>query len=547
MNNSSTSAHKYDFVIIGSGFGGSVCAMRLAEKGYDVLLLERGREFKDEDFPRTNWRLDKYLWLPGLGLNGFLKLSLLRDLMVMNWSGLGGGSLGYANVLVEPDAKLFDAPEWRESGDWREVLEPHFAKAKRMLGRAVVPDLTPADEVMKSAAVELGRGDTLERLSVGVYFGEPGEEHPDPYFNGEGPARTGCIYCGGCMIGCRYNAKNSLPKNYLHFARAWGVKIRTQTTATMIEPMGEEDREPSGYRVHTRRSTGLLRGGRDSIIAKNVVVAAGVLGTLELLFKCRDSYRTLPGIASSLGENVRSNSEALLGVTDENPQSNHTSGIAIHSVFRADESTHVETFRFPENSAFLNRLLGAPLIDAGEAGVLHRAWLMLIAILKRPMGFLQSKLQPSWGRRTFGVLVMQTEDNYLRINLKRGLRTFFRLGLYSSRKVDRPVPAEIPIGHETVRRMARSIQGTPVGNIAEGFLNIPITAHILGGVPMARTPEDGVVDQNFEVFGYPGLYIVDGSVVPANPGLNPSLTITALAEYAMSKIPEKSQPEAHFA
>ncbi|MDF1498929.1 MAG: GMC family oxidoreductase [Anaerolineales bacterium] len=527
----------YDFVIIGSGFGGSVSAMRLSQKGYRVLILERGKRIGDDQFPEHNWQLRKYLWMPELGLQGFLKLTLLQDLMVFSWSGVGGGSLGYANVLVEPDEKMFDAPAWRDLADWRKILQPHFEEAKRMLGCQTTPDLTAADEIMRTAASGMGKGASFKAVDVGVYFGEPGEDHPDPYFGGEGPSRTGCIYCGGCMIGCRYNAKNSLLKNYLYFAEKWGTQIWPETEVTNIEPLFSEGHPGRGYRVHHRPSIRKRGGTAGTVTAAKVIVSAGVLGTLQLLFKCRDVSGSLSGLSGLLGHNVRTNSEALLGVTDESPDANHTVGISIHSVFEADKSTHIEIFRFPERSDFLFKLLGAPMIEAERSGFWARLLRMLGYILRHPGEFLRSKLQPSWGRRTFGVLVMQTEDNFMDVRLARGLRTLFRKGLHSTRDVARPVQAEIPIGHEVVRRMAASIDGLPVGNVVEGVLNTPITAHILGGVPIGHSREEGVVDLNFEVFAYPGLYVVDGSVVPANPGLNPSLTITALAEYAMSKIP----------
>jgi cholesterol oxidase len=543
MMHSIESSYDYDFVVIGSGFGGSVSAMRLSEKGYRVLVIERGKRIADDQFPETNWQLRKYLWLPALGLHGFLKLSLLEDLLVFSWSGVGGGSLGYANVLVEPDEKMFDAPAWSGIADWRTILKPHFAEAKRMLGKQTTPDFTAADEVMRSAAMEMGQDDTFEAVDVGVYFGEPGEEHPDPYFGGEGPARTGCIYCGGCMIGCRYNSKNTLPKNYLHFAENSGAEIRAETEVTYIEPIGNADgsKKTDGYRVHLQPSLSIVKRYSDTVTARRVIISAGVLGTLDLLFRCRDVQGTLPELSRVLGSNVRTNSEALLGVTDEEPEANHTVGISIHSLFKADPSTHIEIFRFPDGSDFLFKLLGAPLISASGSGFIKRLFKMIAYILKHPFEFIRSKLSGTWGRRTFGVLVMQTEDNSMDVHLGRGLRTFFRQGLHSTRDVEKPVQAEVPIGHEVVNRMARAIDGIPVGNIAESLLNVPITAHILGGVPIGLSKEKGVVDLNFEVYGYPGLYIVDGSVVPANPGLNPTLTITALAEYAMSKIPPNNK------
>lgn len=345
------------------------------------------------------------------------------------------------------------------------------------------------------------------------------------------------------MIGCRYNAKNTLPKNYLYFAEKWGAEIRAETEVTSIEPVesASHGSETRGYRLHCRPSINRFEGEAESVTARNVIVSAGVLGTLELLFNCRDVARTLPGISNRLGHSVRTNSEALLGVTDECPDANHTVGISIHSVFAADESTHIEIFRFPDGSDFLFKLLGAPLLKVDKRGFIFRALKMFAYITRHPLQFLRSKFSKTWGRRTFGVLVMQTEDNFMDVHLGRSLRSLFRKRLHSTRNVDRPVEAEIPVGHEAVKRMANSIGGIPVGNVPEGLLNVPITAHILGGVPIGPSLEDGVIDLDFEVHGYPGLYVVDGSAVPANPGLNPSLTITALAEYAMSKIPPKDQ------
>ncbi len=531
----------YDFVIIGSGFGGSVSAMRLSEKGYRVAVLERGRRYRDEDFPRSNWELWNYLWLPALRCFGFLQLTFFRDVLALHWSGVGGGSLGYANVLVEPDDKMFQSPAWRDLADWRSLLKPHLEQAKRMLGRSRNPHLTPADELIRRVAGEMGRGDTFAPVDVGVYFGDPGVEHPDPYFGGNGPVRSGCTLCGGCMIGCRFNAKNTLPKNYLHFAEKWGAEIWPELEVTGIWPLAEPTSGGMRYRIEYRRATSALGRPRGMVLARNIVVAAGVVGTLKLLFQCRDRLKSLPNLSARLGENVRTNSEALLGVTDPDPDCDHTEGLAIGSVFQADEVTHIEPFRFPRGSSFMYRLLGAPLFEAGETGVGRRALRLLAEILRHPIATLEAKLSPGWGHRTFGLLVMQTEDNILRVGLGRGPETLFRLGLRSSREVERPVPGEIPIGHEVARAMAGKLGGLPVGNIVEGLLNAPITAHILGGSPMGRHAGEGVVDLRFEVHGYPGLYIVDGSIIPANPGLNPSLTLTALAEYAMSLIPPKNK------
>ena len=531
----------YDFVIIGSGFGGSVSAMRLAEKGYRVLVLERGLRYEDEDFPKSNWNLRKFLWMPALRFFGLMELTLLRDVMAMHWSGVGGGSLGYANVLVDPDERMYEIGSWAALEDWKSILAPHFETAKRMLGRTPSTSITEADKIMRTVAEKMGRGSTFKNLPVGVYFGTQGVEDDDPFFDGEGPRRTGCTFCGGCMSGCRENAKNTLPKNYLYFAEKTGVEIRPEAQVTEIYKVEEGDGDGARYHLRYKNPKSVYRSVSGEVFATNVIVAAGVIGTLNLLLHCRDTSHTLPELSERLGENVRTNNEAFMGVTDRDPTSNHTEGIAINTVFHADDVTHIEPFRFPDGSSFMYRLLGAPMIEAGDAGVIHRLWLLLLAVLRHPWSFINSKLGPSWGRRTFCILLMQTEDNLMRVKLGRSLQTLFRMRLTSDRGMEKPIPAEIPIGHQVVRAMAAEMNGHPMGNIVEGALNASLTAHILGGCLMGNNDTEGVVNREFEVFNYPGLYIVDGSIIQANPGLNPSLTITAMAEYAMSRIPAKNK------
>jgi len=513
--------------------------MRLAEKGYRVLVLERGLRYEDEDFPKSDWVLPKFLWMPALRFFGIMELTLLRDVMALRWSGVGGGSLGYANVLVDPDEKMYETGAWSDLNDWKSVLAPHFETAKRMLGRTQSPSITEVDKVMRSVAEKMGRGSTFKNLPVGVYFGTKGIEVDDPFFDGEGPRRTGCTFCGGCMIGCKDNAKNTLPKNYLYFAEKFGVEIRSEAQVSEISTVEDGVAEGARYRIRFFSPKRVIRSVDNEVYAENVIVSAGVIGTMNLLLHCRDVSRTLPELSGRLGENVRTNSEALLGVTDLDPDSNHTEGIAISTVFHADDVTHIEPFRFPEGSSFLYRLLGTPMIDAGQAGVAYRLWLLFLAILRNPWSFIKSKIDPAWGKRTFGILLMQTEDNLMRVKLGRSISTLFRIGLTSDKGTDKQVPAEIPIGHQVVRAMAAEIDGQPMGNIMEGALNTSMTAHILGGCLMGDTDKDGVVNKELEVFNYPGMYIVDGSILQANPGLNPTLTITAMAEYAMSKIPLK--------
>ncbi len=534
-------AEVYDYVVVGSGFGGSVSAMRLAEKGYRVLVLERGKRFRDEDFARTNWDLPRYLWLPALRCFGIQNLTLLNGLLVLHGTGVGGGSLVYANVLMEPDDAAFDAPAWRQGLDWRAVLRPHYATARRMLGVMTNPRLWPADETLREVAGELGRAATFRPAEVGIYFGEPGREGeaaPDPYFGGEGPPRAACTHCGGCMVGCRENAKNTLVKNYLYFAEKWGAQIRAETEVVDIRPLPEGEPDGARYEVVTRRSTALLPGRRQTNRARNVVLSGGVLGTLRLLFHCRDVSGTLPALSPCLGERVRTNSEALLGSTAREPGIDYSQGAAITSLFHADDVTAVEPVRFPAGSSFM-RNLAAPLIDAGDSGLGRRLLRVLGLALRHPRDFLHARFFSRWPERTTILLIMQTEDTLMRLRPGRSLFTLGRRGLVTEPDAEHPVQAEIPVGHAVTRAFAARTNGVAQSSLHESVLNIPTTAHILGGVPVGRDASEGVVGYDFQVHNYPGLYVVDGSIMPANPGINPSLTITALAEYAMSRVPPR--------
>jgi cholesterol oxidase len=529
----------YDYVIIGSGFGGSVSALRLTEKGYRVLILERGKRFRDQDYAKSTWNVFKYLWLPAMRCFGILQISPFRDVFVLHGSGVGGGSLGYATVLMQPEPEVFEAPAWKNLVDWGRVLPAHFETAKRMLGVTRNPQMWHSDQVMKKIAAELGMDNTFRTTEVGIYFGsgKPGEEAADPFFDGEGPVRNACNFCGGCMVGCRYNAKNTLVKNYLYLAEKWGTEVRAECEVRDVQPLPDGQPDGARYEVLYRNSTKVLLNPEKSVRARNIVLAAGALGTMRLLFRCRDITRSLPRISGRLGDMVRTNNEALLGSTSRVFQQDFSKGIAITSIFHADPVTTVEPVRYPAGSSFM-RLLAGPLVESGGS-FLVRLLKTLAQILVHPLDFARTQIFTRWAERTTILLVMQTEDNRIKMRPGRSLFTLFRKNLLSYPDEEKTIPSKIDIGHQIARRFAEHTDGVPVGSINEGLFNIPMTAHILGGCPIGRNDREGVVDPDCQVHNYPGLFVVDGSIMPGNPGVNPSLTITALAEYAMSCVPPK--------
>jgi cholesterol oxidase len=529
----------YDYVIIGSGFGGSVSAMRLTEKGYSVLVLEKGKRYQDHDFAKTNLTFWKYLWIPALRAFGILQISLLKGVMVLHGAGVGGGSLGYANVLEIPTEDTLATPAWNDPLPWGKILEPHYETARRMLGVTANPKFWPADHTLQEIAVERGEQSTFRATEVGVFFGPEEQTVPDPYFGGSGPDRAGCTQCGGCMIGCRHNAKNTLPKNYLYFAEKQGAHVWAETQVRDIHPLVDGQADGARYELTCQPSTAFLVGGSRKVRAQNVIVAAGVMGTLKLLLNCRDRYRTLPRLSSRLGERVRTNSEALLGSVHRSRETNFSKGIAITSIFNADAVTRIEPVRYPEGSDLM-RLMAAPLISNGD-GIPMRMLKSLGWALRHPIDFLQAQVVPGWARKVTILLVMQNVDNRMRVRLGRSLLTFFRKGLVAESDEGHKIRARVDAGHDVVRDFARRTNGIPMGSLGENLLNFPTTAHILGGCPVGKTSAEGVVDESFQVHNYPGLYVIDGPVMPANPGVNPSLTITALAEYGMEKIPGKRQ------
>jgi len=528
-----------DFVIVGSGFGGSVSALRLTEKGYRVRVLERGKRFRDEDFARTNWNVRKALWAPALRCFGILQISPFRDVFVLHGAGVGGGSLGYANVLMAPGDEMFSAPAWSHLADWKSLLLPHYDTAKRMLGVAVNPRTWPADVLLKEIAGELGTADTWQPTPVGTFFGQPddeGEEVADPYFGGEGPARAGCIHCGGCMVGCRYNAKNTLVKNYLYLAEKWGAEVEAEAEVRDIVPLPAGQPDGARYEVVYRSASALLFKGQRRLRTRNVIVSAGALGTLRLLFRCRDVTGSLPRISPRLGDLVRTNNESLLGVIARDDTADYSQGIAITSIVHADAITTIEPVRYSPGSSMM-RLLTGPIIDTGSglSRLLRSVW----EIVSRPADFARTHFRSRWAQRTTIILAMQTDDTKLRFRFGRSLFTLFRRGLVSHPDPESGHPSAIEVSRKVTRRFAEKIGGIPAGSINESLLGIPMTAHILGGCPFGTTAADGVVGLDCQVHEYPGLYAIDGSIVPANPGVNPSLTITALTERAMAQVAPK--------
>ncbi len=529
----------HDFIIIGSGFGGSVAALRLAEKGYDVLVLERGKRYTAENFPKTNWNVRKFLWMPSLRFFGFMGINFLDDIMILNGSGVGGGSLVYASTHIKPTDSFFNAPEWRGLANWKEELEPCFEVANRMLGTTENPRLWPADHILLDIATELGQAESFKPTPVGIYFGEPGKTAPDPFFNGQGPARTGCIHCGGCMVGCRHNAKNTLDKNYLYLAEKLGVRIRPEANVIDIRPLPAGQPDGARYEVVYEKTTGWFRKPRTRIRSRHVICAAGVLGTVDLLLKCREETGSLPNLSARLGERVRSNSEALMGVTARrgSDEQDFSQGVAITSHFWVDEVTSVEPVRYPRGSSLM-RNLSLPLIDL-DGGPLVRLLRVLFYTLRHPYDLLKALVLPRWARDSTILLIMQTVDNRMTLRRGRSFWTLWRKGLTSQMDRSHPIPAVIEAGRRVVERFAQKTNGIALTTSNEVLLDMASTAHILGGCGIGGSEHTGVIDIHHEVFNYPGLYVADGSAIPANLGVNPSLTITAMTERAMGFIPPK--------
>jgi len=521
----------YDVIVIGSGFGGSVAALRLSEKGYRVAVLEMGRRVAPEDITSANKSPLSLFWMPGLGMKGFFTQRFFKHVTIVGGVGVGGGSLVYAAVLLQPKAAFYQDPAWNQLGiDWQTELRPHYQAAAQMLGITLCPTHHIQDEYLEETAKNLGAGGSFGPVPLGIYFGRSGVESPDPYFDGLGPARTGCTSCGSCLAGCEPGAKNSLDKNYLYLAEQMGAEILPLRKATLIRPVAD------GYEI--KMSHPHQRNHKyPTLRANKVILAAGVLGTLELLYRSRGAG-TLPELSPMLGHRVRTNSEAIVGTTARDREIDLTKGPAISSDFYFNEHTHITQNRLPPSYWFM-KLYTGPLVDGTEP--IRRALKTLWQFIRHPLRSTASlRVLKDWHKRTTLLTVMQSRDNQMAFNWRRGFFSGFKWGLQSATPSGKSAPTYIPEANQAARTYAEVSDGIHYNSLMESAINMSATAHILGGCAIGANREEGAIDSDHELFGYPGLYVVDASAIPANVGVNPSLTITAMAERAMSLVEEQA-------
>ena len=517
---------EYDYVIIGSGFGGSVSALRLAEKNYKVLVIEKGKWFKTKDFPKTNWNLKKWIWEPKLKLQGFFKTTFLNHVTVLSGVGVGGGSLTYANTLPVPKKKFFITGSWATLTNWEEKLKPYYKTAYKMLGAATNPKLFEADIAIKEIALNIGNNAIFEPTKVAVHFGEEGKTVKDPYFNGKGPDRTGCKFCGACMTGCRHNAKNTLDKNYLYLAQQLGVEIIAENEVFNVTPINSKNGS-NGYKVEFSSSLGKRKKSR--VTTKGIIFSGGVMGTIPLLLKLKES--SLPNLSDMVGCNVRTNNESLMLITSTQKKSkNYSKGLAIGSILNTDENSHLEPVRYGEGSSFF-RTLTIPAVH--HKYMIVRLLGIVGLAFTYPLTLLKTIFAKNYAKKTTVLLFMQTLDSTLRI--KRGKLTKMKTVTENGKKPNAFIPEALKLG----KTFGKQVKGIPYVNFTDVVLGTPTTAHILGGAVMGTNKHTGVIDKQNRVFNYKNMLVCDGSMISANPGVNPSLSITAITEHAMSKIPSK--------
>jgi cholesterol oxidase len=530
-------AYDFDYIVIGSGFGGSVSACRLTEKGYSVGVMEMGRRWKAEDFPQSTWDARRWIWRPGLRMFGFYNMRPFRHMTVLCGNAVGGGSITYANALLVPSSKVWGQGSWAGLRDWSRIMPQHYATAERMLGVTDNKLLGEADHRLKRMADLYGVGSTYYSGRVGTFFAPAGEvggkTYPDPYFGGEGPDRGTCVGCGGCMVGCRHNAKNTLDKNYLYFAEKQGAKVFPETKVVDVRPLNGQFDGRDGYEVHTESSTAVFDKQRRVLRCSSVVFAASSLGTVELLLRLKQRG-SLPRISDDLGKRVRTNAESLIGVRFPSHDKSMSPGVAGGAAIYIDESTHIGVARYPEGSDATGMLMTL-LSSGGEGWTRVLAWLW--TMLRHPLRALRVHNPFGFARQTMLFVVMQTLDAHVDLKLKRRWYWPFSKLLTTE---GAPIPTYIPEANKFVEKGARALGGIPITLLTDILFNIPTTAHCIGGCAMAESPEHGVMDSQNRVFGYQNMLVCDGSMLSANLGVNPSLTITALTEHAMSHIPVKA-------
>ena len=517
---------EYDYIIIGSGFGGSVSALRLSEKGYKVLVVEKGKWFKAKDFPKTNWNFRKWLWMPRLRFFGIMKLTVFKHVAILAGTGVGGGSLVYANTLPVPKSTFFNTGSWSKLNDWETELKPYYKEALRMLGASKNPQLFDGDIGLKKVAQELGMEEKFDTPNVAVYFGEENVTKDDPYFKGKGPKRTGCNFCGACMTGCRNNSKNTLDKNYLYLAQKYGTKIIAENEVYDVIPTTLKD-ESTGYEIAVKTSTKFFTKKR-KYKSKGVIFSGGVLGTVKLLLKLKTN--SLPNISDQLGKDIRTNNETLVSVSSLEKDKNYSKGVAIGSILDTDENSHLEIVRYSEGSNAW-KFLHLPYVT--NKNIFARLSMVLVSLVKSPIKYFKIYFTNNWAKKTVVLLFMQTLDSTLRF--KRNIFGFMTSTVSTGKK---PTPF-IKESGKLIEAYSKAVNGVSTSFALETLAGIPSTAHVLGGAVMGKNPSEGVIDKNNQVFGYKNLYVIDGSMISANPGVNPSLSITAIAEHAMNQIPKK--------